>query len=215
MKKTYHIFLIAFALTILLGTGYLYFWHGLSSEAANTDSSLVSSSGGETPEPVETTNDKIAGETAFLNSLISLTTIKIDMSLLQNPSFVALHDNEVKIETVQAGRTNPFAPTQASSSSSLETGSATVVTNDATGITSTSANINGTINGSITPSAVYFEYGTADTLGKVTPNAVESLVNTFVRKLPDLTPKTTYYYRAAARINGTVSYGDIVSFTTN
>jgi hypothetical protein len=211
--KRHHTFLLAFGLTLLLGSGYLYFQHAYFSEAATP----ISPNSGLSTTATQTTSSapssSITGDIAFLNTLISLTTIKIDPSLLTNPAFTALHDNNVAIEPVTPGRTNPFAPISAGSSN--QTTTAPVVTGDATQMTTTSVVLNGSVSSTIAPSALYFEYGPTQALGKTTATTVQSLVNTFIIKVSGLTSGTTYYYRADAKINGTVVSGDIVSFTTN
>ena len=149
---------------------------------------------------------------------MALTTMKIDTTFFQDPAFEALHDNNVKIDPVTPGRSNPFLPVQPDPSlnNGPQTALPPVVTNNTTQITNKTAVLNGAVNSTTTPTAVYFEYGTSAMLVKPTqtPNAVQSLVSTFIVKISGLTPQTTYYYRAAARIGGAVVYGDINSFTT-
>ena len=215
MKSTQHTLLIGFALTLLLGTGFLYFSHSFSSEAADpTTSSLSSSNTTNTSATSSSADGDINAQTAFLATFTSLKTIKIDTTLFSNPLFEALHDNSVAIEPVTPGRPNPFAPID--TTVSVATAAlAPVVTNPAAQITTSSAVLNGAINGTSPATSVYFEYGATPTLGKTTQSVNQSLVSTFVTKVSGLSSGATYFYRADAKINGVLSYGDIISFTTN
>jgi hypothetical protein len=213
MKQKYHTTLIVFAIILFIGALFVYFSHGISSEAADpTTSSLASSASG--MPSINSSSDSISAETAFLANLSSITRIKIDSSFFSNPLFQALRDNSVAVIPVVPGRSNPFAPVDAT----VTTGAATlapVVTSPVTQITNMSAIFNGTINGTTSATSVYFEYGTTPTLGKTTAPVAQSLVSTFVTKVSGLTTGTTYFYRADAKINGVVLFGDIISFTTN
>jgi hypothetical protein len=215
MKSTRHTLLIGFALTLLLGTGFLYFSHSFSSEAADPSTDSLSSSN-TTDSTTGTVSDAdISAKTAFLATFTSLTTIKIDTTLFTNPLFEDLHDNQVIINPVTPGRDNPFAPVDNASTDAATAALAPVVTNPASQIATTSAVLNGAINGTTPATNVYFEYGVTPTLGKTTQSVTQSLVSTFVTKISGLTTGTTYFYRADAKINGVLSFGDIISFTTN
>jgi hypothetical protein len=214
MKRIHHTFLIGFALTLLLGTGFLYFSHGLSTEAADPATNTLTSSNDASGTTATPESDDIATQTAFLATLSSLTKIKIDTTLFANPLFEALHDNTVVIEPVTPGRENPFAPidtTVAGADAAL----APVVTSPVSQVTTTTAVLNGMINSISPATSVYFEYGPTPTLGKTTPSVTQSLVSTFETKINGLSSGMTYFYRADAKINGVVSSGDIVSFNTN
>ncbi len=214
MKRTYHTFLVGFAITLLLGTGFLYFSHSFSSEAADATTGSLSSSNATTTGTAPVDNADINAKTAFLATFTSLTTIKIDTTLFSNPLFAALHDNNVTIDPVTPGRPNPFAPidtTVTVATAAL----APVVTNPPTQVTNTTAVLNGALNSKTPATVVYFEYGTTPTLGKTTQSVNQSLVSTFIAKINGLSGGTTYFYRADAKINGVLSYGDIISFNTN
>ncbi|ETB63989.1 MAG: hypothetical protein O210_OD1C00001G0469 [Parcubacteria bacterium RAAC4_OD1_1] len=47
---------------------------------------------------------------SFISTLATLNNISIDKSLFENPMFLNLKDNKVKIESALPGRANPFAP---------------------------------------------------------------------------------------------------------
>jgi len=215
MKK-HQSLIIGIAITIFLGTGYLYFDHTFFSEAETPVSpdSALSTSSGQPANVSGTPSSNITADTAFLTSLISLTSITVDTSLFTNPLFTNLHDNNVTIDPITPGRNNPFAPIDTTSTTATAP-AAPISTNDATQITTNSALLNGAIASTTAPSSVYFEYGPTASFGKTTPTVVPSLVNTFIIKVTGLSSKTTYFYRADAKINGTLVYGDTVSFTTN
>lgn len=211
MKNTsYNKFLVLISIIILLSGAYLYFYEGSKSEAADTSSSSLSSS----LDSSSTTSldSQIANETAFLSSLSLIKKIKIDTSIFTSKSFNLLKDNDVSLEEVTPGRLNPFAPVNSDSFSSANSA---IVTNEPSQVTTNGATLNGSMNGSIKAQSVYFEYGLTTALGKVTSNAEQSLLGTFVTNISSLTPKTTYYFRAAARVLGPILYGEVVSFTTN
>ena len=93
----------------------------------------------------------------------------------------------------------------------------TPVTTVATNISTTSARLNGLIpsNSSIGSVNAYFEYGTSYSLGNQTnPQPVSAYTYSNFFDTISTSPNTTYYYRADASVNGVVSQGNIVSFTT-
>jgi hypothetical protein len=217
MKKIYNKFLIVSTIALFIGGVYLYFSNNLSSTITPIayGSSLTSSTTG--ADPVATSlagGDKISSDISFLATLVSLKTIKIDISLFSNKSFNALQNNAVTISPVVPGRVNPFAPidnTQTSNVVSLPN----VVTNQPTQVTDKAAVLNGTINVVSGVTDTYFEYGTTINLGTVTATVKQSLVGTFIKNVLGLTSKTNYFFRACAKINKIASCGDIVSFSTN
>lgn len=96
--------------------------------------------------------------------------------------------------------------------------SATVATNDANEVTSTSAVLRGTISPAGSIIGAWFEYGTTSSLGTRTDvqtfAAGTSTVN-LTQSLRNLQPRTTYYFRAVGYRPGTESIrGDVKTFTT-
>lgn len=221
MHKTYNKFLILIAIAILLSGSYVYFSHDLDAQAASTsnqNNSALTSSNGLSKVPVlDSRNEKISQDTAFLTTLTSLNKLKIDTSIFSRQSFISLRDNTVTLEQVTPGRPNPFAPINSENNPTVVPAqTSAVTTNEATEITTNSALLNGTIDSSLSGvTSSYFEYGPTEALGTVTPTAKQSLIGTFFTGLTGLKSKTKYYFSAVAKINGSLSYGEIVSFTTN
>ena len=210
MHKRYNKFLIVSFVGVLILGVYSYFYNDLKSEAA-TDSSLTSSL--TTNKAVTVTgSSKAAEDTAFITKLFLLTKIKVDTSLFSEPTFKSLVDNNVKLEPVPYGRTNPFSPTDRNTVNNKVTFS--LKTNPASGISNQSAILNGSIDGAVSNN-IYFEYGLDQTLGKVTSKVTASLVGNFASRIVSLTSKTTYFYRTVANINGILTFGEIISFNTN
>lgn len=109
------------------------------------------------------------------------------------------------------------------------TSSPFVVTNTATGITSTDATLNGT-NGTsdasghsiwvststfntASPSIPAGVYSTVD-LGPIASSTAFSALLSSATGLPTITPNTTYYFAAWSNVGGTWYPGDVHSFTT-
>ena len=159
-------------------------------------------------------NAQAATAPASSSALSSSSKIKIDTTLFMNESFNALVDNNVKLEPTPSGRINPFAPISGVTPT-LTPQAGPVSTNPPLQITDKSANLYGTVNNQTGVTSVYFEYGPTATLGKKTTPASQSLVGTFVTNVTGLTPKTTYFYRASAKIGNNIVFGEIVTFVTN
>jgi len=212
MNKLFNKFLILL-IVVLTSLGlYLYFSNGIKSEAANTtDGGLSSSSNQTTTAPTEM-EQRIADDTSFISTLMSLNGIKIDTSLFSDKSFTKLNDNNVKIAVDTVGRSNPFAVISDGGSSAQPVVS--IVTNEATQVTDKTAILNGTVNDS-SATGTYFEYGASDTLGKTTNQSKQSMIGGISALITGLTSKTTYYFRSVAKISGTLVYGETISFTTN
>ncbi len=213
-----------FIIGVLVIAGvYIYSAYGENAQAATApaSSSALSSSSNSSPmgnivngNALGSNDQQINADTAFLASLTSLTKIKIDTTLFMNESFNALVDNNVKLEPTPSGRTNPFAPISGVTPT-LTPQAGPVSTNPPLQITDKSANLYGTVNNQTGVTSVYFEYGPTATLGKKTIPASQSLVGTFVTNVTGLTPKTTYFYRASAKIGNNIVFGEIVTFVTN
>jgi hypothetical protein len=97
----------------------------------------------------------------------------------------------------------------------------TIATGNATNITSTSATLNGQVNGqsvySISNFSSWFQYGASPDLGHATgPNSSSLGYASYSANISSLTPNTVYYFRAVAQTpQGIVVYGSINTFKTN
>lgn len=215
MHKKYNKFLIVSFIVVFIFGVYSYFYNNLRSEAATTADPITSSLDTTTTATnVVATSSQATEDTAFLMKLVSLTKIKVDSSLFNNKTFKLLVDNNIKLEAVPYGRTNPFSPTTSSVTNINNAVTFLLKTNPATLITNKSAILNGSLEG-VTSDNIYFEYGITNTLGKITPKVIPSLIGNFASNLIGLTSKTTYFFRAVANINGVLTLGDITLFTTN
>jgi hypothetical protein len=215
MKKRYNKFLVISTFVILLGISYSYFSSNLDSNnltpVAN-GSFLSSSLGG--IMGVSSGNSEISSDISFLTTLVSLNKINIDTTLFTNKSFTSLKNNEVKIEPIGAGRINPFAPINDNNINNVSQNSG-IITGLPTEITDKTVSLNGVINSLNGVTDMYFQYGTSEALGVVTSTVKQSLVGTFIKNVSGLTPKTAYFYKACAKVNGATLCGDMVSFNTN
>ena len=213
MHKKYNKFLIiSFVGVMMLGV-YSYFNNELVVFSAEDEDAITSSLDTTMPiAPTSEVSSKTTEDISFLMKLASLTKIKVDTSLFTDPSFKLLIDNNIKLEPAPYGRINPFAPTEASLSSRASAFS--LKTNPATLISSNSAVLNGSLDGSSSTN-IYFEYGSSIALGKVTSKVTPSLVGNFASNLVGLSAKSPYFFRAVANVNGVITFGEIISFNTN
>ena len=94
----------------------------------------------------------------------------------------------------------------------------TVTTDSATGITSSSATLNGTVNANDTSTTAWFDYGvtSGSYTGSSTTQSVSGTSDTSVSiGISSLSASTTYYYRIVGQSSYGTSYGSEASFTTN
>ena len=93
---------------------------------------------------------------------------------------------------------------------------ATVVTEAADSVTSTTATLNGNLTsmGSFVSVATYFEYGLTTGYGTTAGYDFQSSITTFNEAITGLTPGTTYHYRAVAYGDAAVNGSD-ATFTTS
>ena len=94
------------------------------------------------------------------------------------------------------------------------TGSSAVTTNDSTNITDTGATLKGNLTslGTATSVAVSFEWGTTTSYGNETTTQTMTETGTFSASLSDLSPGTTYHFRAKV-VGDDTSYGADKTFT--
>ncbi len=92
-----------------------------------------------------------------------------------------------------------------------------VTTSSATGVTTSSATLNGTVKANGTSTA-WFQYGASSGsyMGTTTSQSVTGTSTTSISaSLSGLSSTTTYYYRIAAQNSAGTSYGNETSFTTS
>lgn len=208
-RKYSNFLILSFVAVSIFGV-YRYFTTDLKATAA-TQSGLSSSlKDNKTTTPL-TGNKKTLEDISFLKTLTSLNQIKIDSSLFEERVFRSLVDNNIKLEKVTYGRKNPFSPVDKVASGNT---AFLILTIPATGVTSNSAQLNGSLEGA-TSNNIYFEYGPSETFGKVTQKLTPSLVGGLVVNINQLTSKTKYFYRVVANVNGVLNYGETMSFITN
>jgi len=81
-------------------------------------------------------------------------------------------------------------------------------------------NISATLNGNLTDmgsygtTTVYFQWGTSTSYGTQTTGVIQSQVGSFNQPLANLTPYTTYHFRAVAQNSQGTVYGQDVTFNT-
>jgi hypothetical protein len=157
--------------------------------------------------------EKIASDISFLETLVSLKRINIDDTLFTDKYFNLLKNNTVKIDPVIPGRSNPFAPIEKNIEDTNSP--ADVVTDQPTQITDKTVVLNGTINIINGVGDTYFEYGTTENLGITISTIKPTLVGVFMKNISGLIPKTTYFFKACAKINNIKTCGNLISFKTN
>ena len=94
----------------------------------------------------------------------------------------------------------------------------TATTNAASGVGTTTATLNGTVNANNNSTTVTFQYGFSTAYGRTieaNPGTVTGSSNTAVNaSLSDLLPGTTYHYRVVAQNTANTIYGADMTFTT-
>ncbi len=94
----------------------------------------------------------------------------------------------------------------------------TVFTNAASGVSTTTATLNGTVNANGSSTTITFEYGLTTAYERTAiavPDAVNGFSNTAVSaSLSTLIPNTTYHYRLVGVNAGGATYGADMTFTT-
>jgi pimeloyl-ACP methyl ester carboxylesterase len=90
-------------------------------------------------------------------------------------------------------------------------------TDAATSVTSTSAQVNATVNPNGSTTSVYFQYGLTSSYGSQNTPANFSGTSPLpiLAQMSGLNPSTTYHYRVVASNNGGTTYGGDMSFATS
>jgi hypothetical protein len=159
------------------------------------------------------TNVEPSTDNEFSLLLSTVTSINIDESVFNSPTYKALRDNPVMLGSDIVGRTNPFAPIGADSPSDLIT--PIVQTLQPGKVTSTTAEFSAQVSFTTTaPVSVIFQYGTNDQLGFVTTPTVLSKSGTVLATVKNLAPNTIYQVKAVAVVGSTTANGNTMSFST-
>jgi hypothetical protein len=147
----------------------------------------------------------------FLSVLLSVQSIKLDVSLFSSKAFAILQDFNRPIPPDQdPGRRNPFAP--------IGVDGGTVAGQVATSAPSSVTTVKSTLNGTLTvsdPTAMrWFEYGTTPALGTMTTPKPQPTAGAFAEVVDKLLPNTTYYVKASATVQGVPVSGAVVTWKT-
>ncbi len=90
-----------------------------------------------------------------------------------------------------------------------------ITTKSATNVATTSATLNGRVDGSSSSTRAWFEYGSNTNFGyTTTKSSYGSNSTNFSRSISGLMPNTTYYFRAVAESSRDRVFGNIMSFST-
>lgn len=198
--KNIIIFLIIFAIAAAI---YYFFFQPKEEEAP-----LAVTTPG-VPAPTGPAPSRIGQE--FVNILRSVRGIKLDDSIFRSNEFNTLVDFSVPLsQKEKEGRPNPFAPLGEEKVIPQEL----VTTLEATGVTSSSATLNGSVAPTLIDAEKRFEWGPTQELEELTSIVVGTETGIFSVELTDLSPDTTYWFRAIVNIDDQVIVGDVLSFTT-
>lgn len=189
--------------------GILFAAYTFISGKKDSTNSLVTV--GETPEnPVQGIS---VGE-EFLNTLLNMQAIKLNGDIFSSPSFTSLKDYSITlVQLGNQGRANPFAPIGADTSVSTVVQTVQITTNPVTQTTQSSVVANASLASGVIATERWFEWGLTQTLGAVTVKQTSSTAP-FTATIAGLSPATTYYVKAAAKIDGQIVYGSVISFKT-
>lgn len=224
MSKTKTILLI---LLILIAGFFVYSYISKTPDPIGTLSTAPSAGQGAAGSAVG--ND-------FLAILLNIKKIKLDNTILNRDSFTSLQDfTKIIPPESNPGRPNPFAPIGSDAASSTvfpttsgvfapvtptpapaDTASSTqVTTSAATTITKNGAILNGSLSQGGSTTTRWFEWGVSPTALSSTSTPVNQAGGgTFTRTLTNLSPGTTYYFRAVATVAGVRMTGETLSFKT-
>ncbi len=213
MSNTLKILLIAL---VIIAIGAFGYWYATSTPSAPANTGALQSSNtalsGQTP--ALSGNDSVISD-KFLALLLNMQTIKLDQSIFSDAAFTSLKDYSTTIKPEEnPGRANPFAPIGVDAAGAQ---AVTVTTAPVVGITKNTAMFSGALPVGAVVTKRYFEYGTTNVIPLPNITAgVQGDVATggYTFNITGLVPSTTYYVRAAAVVNGSTIYGQVVSFKT-
>lgn len=132
MSKTIKIIIGAVVVLILLLVAFNYFKGSSSNSSSQGDlSSAVQT--GSTPTTADASTDSSGIGNTFLQTLLNLSSIKIDSSLFTSDTFNALQDFTVVLTPpTNVGRPDPFAPTTSTNGSSSTAATSATATSSST-----------------------------------------------------------------------------------
>jgi hypothetical protein len=141
-----------------------------------------------------------------------------DLCTAGGTGFLEWEDGSAAMTAAQWGEANTALASDCGGGGSSG-GAPAVVTSSASGVTSTSATLNGTVNPEGADARWHFDGGTSTAYGNVAPSpsgdagSGTSAVSESTT-ITGLSPSTTYHYRIEATNSAGTSYGSDVTFTT-
>ncbi len=108
--------------------------------------------------------------------------------------------------------------TQPNQIQQFQSGAPVVTTNSISWTSPTSVTMYGSANPNNSSGATWFQYGPTQSLGSATPYSFLASGNSYANfsdSILNLSPNSTYYYRAVAQNGYATSYGTILAFTTS
>ncbi len=113
------------------------------------------------------------------------------------------------------GSANDSVTVRVSGSNNDNTDQPDVTTRNATNISTTSATLNGTVDGNGSSVRAWFEYGTNSNFGYTTASSSYGSSSTnYSKSVSGLYPNTLYYFRAVAENSNDTVYGSTLTFRT-
>ncbi len=150
----------------------------------------------------------------FLATLLNLQVLKLDGDIFNANTFTGLQDFSITlVQLGNQGRPNPFAPIGSDLSPTSVVSSPSVITNTPTSISTSSTVLQGALLAGTVATERWFEWGLTESLGASTTKLLGS-TSPYTATISGLTANTTYFYKAAAKINGQTVYGSVVSWKT-
>lgn len=212
-----------FAIVILIIAALIWAMSFFGNQDSSTPNNELNSSTSNSPAagvPLNT-NSVPAGNGEFSDILSSISTITIDTSIFNNPSYKSLRDFPVTLGSDIKGRPNPFAPvgndqgTIGGINVQSNNGSVQFETLQPNKVTATTAEFGAQAMVSSTIGAkVVFEYGINDLLGNASAPVALASNGTALTRVTGLSPDTTYYVRAVLTQGSNVVPGEKMTFTT-
>jgi len=233
MQSSFKIIIIVLAVGVLSTGAYFAMENKANGQSEPLLTSEVTNNAITIPQGNTSTDETIQ---TVLRQINDLDNIKLNTDIFDKPEFLALKDISQELpEPTDIGRPNPFAPIgvdvgviSSDEGMPIETGSATgangfdtqdpntpisqVRTKEVQNVGQRSATINGE---TVIPGSTnrWFEWGTnQNTVNKTAKQTGAEA--TYTATLTGLSPRTTYYIKAAVEQNGGTVYGELILFKT-